>query len=242
MALTTRRRVIAEETGEIAQEVTGRTSEGGASSWIAGLASAVALIFSGISLYHSVLKQPELQAYVPDIVHYTRDATVDGEVFIVPITVANHGARDGTVLRVTLTAKARDTGAEKTFTAAYSVGEDYFVKPGRFDSQRRTFERVDRPRTPFAPISIAGRSHFTGTLLFYRSSPKEYPRVVADAGGYDLTVRLDTTLDESLGPIDQLLQTPVNDVALAVGLPRRIDENRLKRGATQALRKLADAE
>jgi len=226
-----------DETGEIARE----TSSQAGSNWVTGLASAVALLFSGISLYHSVLKQPEIKIYVPSIIHYTSDPAVDGEVFVVPVTVANHGARDGTVLRMTLTATALSDGTTKTFETTYAVGEDYFVKPAGYDTNARRFERVDRPRTPFAPISVAGRSHFTGTLLFYRTSPKEFPRVVEQEGRYRVTIKTDTIVDETLGPIDKALHKPVAEVSFEFDLKRRVQDRDLKRGATRAIYRRASA-
>ncbi|MEM1306946.1 MAG: hypothetical protein AAGG99_05420 [Pseudomonadota bacterium] len=213
-----------------------RTSSGGGAGLLTGLASALALLFSGISLYHSVLKQPDIRVYVPNTVHYTRDSAVDGEVFILPVTVANHGARDGTVLQLQLTARSGDGATTKTFEATYAVGEDFFVKPAGLNASRTGFERVDRPRTPFAPISVAGRSHFTGTLLFYRTSGEEYPRIIDEAGQHTLTLSVKTTVDTSLGPIDALMTRPTPDVALLVSHRRRADDRRLKRGATLPLR------
>ncbi|KUO54115.1 MAG: hypothetical protein APF80_14860 [Alphaproteobacteria bacterium BRH_c36] len=61
------------------------------------------MVFSAKSLYHSVLKQPELGVHVSPVVHYTRDANGNFEVFAIPLTIANHGARDGTVLDIDLT-------------------------------------------------------------------------------------------------------------------------------------------
>ena len=50
-----------------------------------------------------MLKQPELGVHVSPVVHYTRDANGNFEVFAIPLTIANHGARDGTVLDIDLT-------------------------------------------------------------------------------------------------------------------------------------------
>ena len=72
--------VVTEETAEIAQNAAAAAAapqrSGGSSSGsvMTGLASVLALVFSAISLYHSVLKQPELQAQMSQVVHYTRDS------------------------------------------------------------------------------------------------------------------------------------------------------------------------
>lgn len=234
MSVRARRRVVTEETGEVARETTSMNTSG----LVAGIASAVALIFSGISLYHSVLKQPDLRIYVPQTIHYTRDPTTNGEVFILPITVANHGARDGTVLLFRLTAEPVGGGEPKFFESSFQVGEDFFVRGASFNRQTRSFDRVERPRTPFAPISVAGRSHFTGSILFFRAGSGTFPRVISDAGRYRLTLETDTIVDETLGVIDRALTRPIAPIVFEVETGRA-DDNRLKRGNTQPMRRVA---
>ncbi|MGF1651569.1 MAG: hypothetical protein ACFCUN_14085 [Hyphomicrobiaceae bacterium] len=226
------RRAVTQETNEIARATAGETS-----SWLAGVASVFALIFSGVSLYHSVLKQPDLRLYLPDVLHYTRDAQVDGEVFIMPVTIANHGARDGTVLRLRLSVTDRESGANKVFVATYSVGEDYFVRPAAFDAQNRRFERVDRPRSPFAPISVPGRGHFSGTLLFYRQGGDEFPRLVDGQDKLGIVLTVETIEDASLGPIDDWLRSKPAPIAFDAETGY-VDVNRLVQGATAIVRRL----
>ncbi|MEO1266015.1 MAG: hypothetical protein AAFV26_09950, partial [Pseudomonadota bacterium] len=165
--MSSRRRVV-NETNEIARETSGAGASQGAIGVITGLVSVFALIFSGVSLYHSVLKQPELKIFVPQVVHYTRDPSADLEVFAVPITIANHGARDGAVLNLTLEVTSSEAGATKTFESAYVVDQDFFVRAANYNMRTKSFDRVDRPKAPFAPLSIAGRGNYSGTLLFYR--------------------------------------------------------------------------
>ena len=61
------------------------------------IVSALALIFSAVSLYQTVIKQAQLHVYLPDTINYTRDPDGSFEVFVLPITVSNSGARDGLV-------------------------------------------------------------------------------------------------------------------------------------------------
>lgn len=227
------RQSLADETTEIAQSTAGGGSVGGVASILTGLASTVALLFSAVSLYHSVLKQPELQFHVSPVVHYTRDSSGNLEVFAVPLTIANHGARDGIVLDVELVAQSAEGGATKRFYSAYQVDGDFFVKPGGFDTQKRRFERVDRPKAPFAPISVAGRSNFTGTLLFYRKD-KAFPKIVSQAGEYDITLNLNVRLDNSLGAVDQFLAKAPDPVSKRVKLAY-FSESSLQRGSTHQL-------
>ncbi len=224
---------LADETADIAQT----TVEGGtASGWgsaVTGLASATALVFSAISLYHSVLKQPELAFHVSPVMHYTRDANGNYEVFAVPLTIANHGARDGIVLDLELIARPAGGGEEKHFYSAYMVDGSFFLQPGGYDMERRRFERVDRPKTPFAPISVAGRSNYTGTLLFYRKH-EAFPKIVSQAGEYDVTVRLNAKLDDSLGVLDSYLAKVPEPVTKRVKLSY-YSEQTVLRGGTHPL-------
>ena len=67
---------------------------------LATIISALALAFSGYSFYEAVLRAPELAIYVPPRIAYTDPDRPDSpfEVFIIPVTLANDGARSGTVL------------------------------------------------------------------------------------------------------------------------------------------------
>jgi len=202
-------------------------------TWITALASAVALIFSAVSLYHSVLKQPELQFYVSPVVHYGRDANGNFEVFAIPVTIANHGARDGTVLSIDLKAQAAGGKDNKEFYSAYTVDGSYFVKPARYNRQSSSFERVDRPKQPFAPISVPGRGNYSGTILFYTKA-KSVPKIISGKGEYTLTLALNTRLDQSLGFIDGLLQTTTKPVTFTSRL-KSFELNRLLKGGTHRL-------
>ena len=74
-----------------------------------------------------------------------------------PVTIANGGARDGAVVSMRLDAKDPETGKTARFYAAYTVDARYFA--GASGS-------AERPKTPFAALAIAGRSSWSGTVLF----------------------------------------------------------------------------
>ena len=128
------------------------------------IVSAVALLFSAYSLWETSLKQADLSVYVTGIVSYGRD-TSDGisvqppggfEVLAVPVTVANGGARDAPVLSLQLNVRNPKTGLSARFEATYTADAAYFVTGGD-----------KRPKTPFSALVIAGRTAWTGTVLFY---------------------------------------------------------------------------
>ena len=59
------------------------------------LMSAVALLFSAFSLYETVLRAPQLAIFVAPRIDYTDPDWPEAvrEVFVMPITLANDGAR-----------------------------------------------------------------------------------------------------------------------------------------------------
>ena len=234
--------VVRDETTEIAQNMATAAAPGrgrGASfgGVMTGVASSVALVFSAISLYHNVLKQPELEAHMSQVVHYIRDSGGNDEVFAIPLKIANHGARDGTVLDLELTVAPADGGEAKVFYSAYTVDGEHFVPPGRFEPQARRFERVDRPKKAFAPIAVPGRGSYTGTLLFYRKG-RAFPKIVDAKGDYSLKLAMNTRLDQSLGALDTLLSKELVPIVLVVRLPY-FSESTVRKGGTHSMKSLA---
>jgi hypothetical protein len=126
--------------------------------------SALALVFSGYSLWETSLKQADLGVYVTGVVSYVRDTSEDEhiqpsggfEVLAVPVTIANSGARDGAVLSLQLDVRNVKTGLTARFEGTYTTDASYFVTTA-----------AKRPKTPFSALVIAGRSSWTGTILFY---------------------------------------------------------------------------
>lgn len=204
----------------------------GLANWIAAAVSLVALLFSAFSLWETSLKQPDLQIYMSPVVHYTREGD-DAEIFAVPVTIANQGARDGAVLSLDLRVKAEQGGMEREFYSAYTVDGSYFVPPGRFDPNTRSFERVDRPKTPFAPISVAGRGTYTGTILFYNKG-SAWPKLVTEKGDFVLTLSPAIRFDQSLGIVDRMLARRTEPVSARVRLPWFSDQE-VRRGATHRM-------
>jgi hypothetical protein len=126
--------------------------------------SAVALLFSAYNLWETSLKQADLSVYASGVVTYERDISADEhiqptggfEVFAVPITIANSGARDAPVLALQLDVSNPKTGLSARFEATYTVDAAYFAGTS-----------TKRPKTPLSAPVIAGRSAWMGTVLFY---------------------------------------------------------------------------
>ena len=174
---------LVNETSEIT-----RHSSGGR---LAAIISAIALVFSGISLYETVLKQPQLNILVPSTLHYARDIENNMEIVAVPITIANNGARDGAVVEVLLSVTNLNSNKTKEFTSTYFADAYYFVGSDNYNIATKKFERKVRPKVPFAPLSVAGRSAYTGTVLFYTTG-EEFPKLVDNKGQYRISLKLVT--------------------------------------------------
>jgi len=155
-----RRRPVGTDANEIAM----RAAKPSGGSRIAAVVSAIALVFSAFSLWETSLKQAQLSVYVTGVVSYERDGSASEyiqpsggfEVLVVPVTIANGGARDGAVLSLQLDVKNPKTGLSARFEATYTADAAYFASTG-----------AKRPKTPFSALVIAGRSSWTGTVLFY---------------------------------------------------------------------------
>jgi hypothetical protein len=182
----------------------------GLGGWMTAAVSGMALIASGLSLWESTLKQPDIKVYVSENIHYTRDPYGSYEVLAVPVTIANGGARDGAVLSLQLEVKNAATSQTARFKSAYMADAQYFG--GRDD----VAARLKRPKLPFAPLSIAGRAAFTGTVLFYGPDPQK--KLVDPMSTLDMT--LTVVMPKSDGWLDRLLSaSPPPPVTIKAEVP-----------------------
>ena len=112
---------------------------------LATIVSAFAFAFSGVSFYETVVKQPQLTVFVPPVLGYGHDG--DTELFAIPITINNDGARSGTILSMELLVEnpnaKPDEAKSKNYYSAF-LGEHP--------------KNADTPHKSFAPISIVGRA------------------------------------------------------------------------------------
>jgi hypothetical protein len=174
------------------------TATHGLNGWMTAAVSGMALIASGVSLWESTLKQPDIKVYVSENIHYTRDPYGSYEVLAVPVTIANGGARDGAILSLQLEVKKPATSQTVKFKSAYMADAQYFG--GRDDVSAR----LKRPKLPFAPLSVAGRAAFTGTVLFYGPDPRE--KLIEPMSTLEMS--LTVVMPKSEGWLDRLLSAP----------------------------------
>jgi hypothetical protein len=179
---------------------------GGHGGRFATILSALALAFSGLSFYESVLKSADLEVFVPPVIHYARDQGGDVEVFAIPVTISNEGARTGTVLSMELEVENLKTDAEpkrKRYYGAY-LGEH----PREATAANRAF----------APLSIAGRATFTDTVRFYPAG-NALPKLAGEAGDYRLTLTLNTAAAKDPDIIDRTWRKEPSPLTFQMQLP-----------------------
>jgi hypothetical protein len=187
---------------------------------LATLLSAVALVFSGFSYYDSNMKTADLVVYVPPMIHYGRDGEAD--VFNIPITIANEGARSGTVLTMELDVENLNPKAEKRSAKFHSA----FLGDYPHDDTA-----VGRS---FAPLSIPGHGTFTETVRFY---PMDIalPYVVDDKGDYRFTLKLVTAKPRDPDFVEQHWQSEPEPLSFELTLPGLAEQYLSQQHGTQAM-------
>ena len=158
--------------------------------------SAMALLGSGVSMWETTIKQAEVRLHVSDNIYFTRDPWGSYEVLIIPVTLANRGARDGTILTLSLDVKNLTTNQSKRFKSTSTADANWFGSRDDVSANQR------RPKVPFAPVSVAGRGAFTGTLLFYPADDPE-KKVVDSNSKIEMT--LTAGVLSGTGWLDRLL-------------------------------------
>jgi hypothetical protein len=218
-----RRRAARSDSGQAAASVM-LHSHGGVTT----VFSAIAVLFSAYSLWETSLKQADLSVYVADAVTYTRDPNNEDaafqaggyEVLAVPVTIANGGARDAAVLSLRLDTKNPESGETSSFAAAYTAGGEYFA-PNRGESAS------GRPRTPFAALVVAGRSAWSGTVLFYSEGYLK-KELVKPKGKLEATLQV--VITPPSGWLDRMLGGRPAPVMLTLNVP---DTDRLGTSLTR---------
>jgi hypothetical protein len=185
----------------------------------ATILSAVALVISAFSLYESTFKTSDLEVFIPPVIHYARDNDGSVELFSVPITVTNSGARTGTILSMQLDVESLKSHKTKRYYSAL-LGE----------------HQVDATATnrSFAPLSIAGRETFSDTVRFYPDGDA-LPPLVEDAGDFRFTLKLVTAVPAHPDIVDRYWNTPPEPVAFERSLPWISEEQLGQRRITIAM-------
>ncbi len=182
----------------------------GLAPWLTSAGSAVALLASGISLWETVLKQPSLKVHVGESMFYTRDPWGSAEVFVVPVTIVNSGAQDGAVIGLRLRLKNIESGHDDAFDATYTADASWFA------GSDNVTNRTKRPKAPFSALPIAGRSAWSGTVLFYAADAAD-KRVATPRS--QLTGELTVAVARPDGWLDRLAGGVPAPIAIAMTVP-----------------------
>jgi hypothetical protein len=153
---------------------------------LAVFVSAIALMFSGYSLWETSLKAAEVRAFVPPVIQFAAPyQNSNFEMIAVPITLTNEGARSATVLSMELAVTDPRSGQTKRFYAA--------------DFGRWTMEKTRAGAyEPFAPMSLPGRTSRTESVLFYTRGEDEKPaELIRAAGPYQFKLTFDIAESEA---------------------------------------------
>ncbi len=194
--------------GEISEgEESGGGSSGHYRSSFSAVISALALAFSGYSLWESSLKAPDLKLFVPPVIQFSAPYNNSNfEVIEVPVTLLNDGGRTGTVLSMDLEVTNPKTGETKRFYAANF---------GRWTMEKARSLSFDA----FAPMPLAGKSSKTETVLFFTNGPKEKPdQLVRDPGVYNFRLVLDEADVNDFGPLDKFFNHGPAQVSFSMEL------------------------
>ena len=169
--------------------------------------SGIALIASGFSLWQSSLKRAELTTFVAPVIRYASPyQNSNFEAFCIPLTIANAGARTGTVLALQLTVTDLERSLSKRFYSA-NFGEWSVEK-----AQKNDF-------LPFAPIVLAGRASQTDTIIFHPRHDETVMQIVQTTGKFRFTLTLDTAPSEQFGLLDGLWRAPPKPLTFEMVLP-----------------------
>lgn len=170
-------------------------------SRLATIVSAFAFAFSAVSFYETVLKTPKLAMHVPPVIQYARDG--ETEVFAIPLTVSNDGARTGTVLSLDLDVTNPADGKTMAFYSAFFG--DHPQKP-------------DTTNRSFAPLSIPGRATFTDTIRFYPKG-RVLPHLIDNKGSFSFRLTMHTAKPAGSGLVERLLGSEPRPIEFVRTLP-----------------------
>lgn len=167
-----------------------RKSSGISNRSFSAAISALALAFSGYSLWDSSLKAPDIKVFVPPVIQFSAPYNNSNfEVIEVPVTLLNDGGRTGTVMSMEL--EATNTKTKHFYAANF----------GRWSMEKARSLAFDA----FAPIPLPGKASKTETVLFFTDGPKEKPdQLIRDPGVYKFRLVLDKAEVSDFGPLDKI--------------------------------------
>jgi hypothetical protein len=182
--------------------------QGSRAGWLSTAFSAVAVAASCVSVYVSTLQGAQLEVYLPPTFIYAMDG--EGENFTMPISLANGGARSGTVISMELEVHNEKTNATQRFYSAY-LGEH---------PKMQTSANVRQ----FTPMTILGQSVRSETVRFYPVANVDTrdtkARIVSGEGDYTFRLRIGTATPPEPSLLDRLQgRTQPAPISVQMSLP-----------------------
>ena len=203
-----------EEALEIARQATDRSGR------FSTMIAAIALLFSAFSFYETVLRQPDLRVFVPSIIKFSHPGRGNFEVFNIPLTLSNFGARPGTVLSMDLLVKNPKAGTSKRFYSA-AIGDWNKSQKGGLQS--------------FKPISVAGKTSHPTDLLFYTREGEAVDRILDLEGGtYQFELTMNMVSSDTVWVLDKLWPTKVEPIRFEMTIGK-LDYRNFNGGGTMDL-------
>jgi hypothetical protein len=148
------------------------------SGWASTVVAAVALFMSAYNLYVTSLRRPKFSLFVPPVIQYSSPYTNSNfEVLGIPVTIANSGARSGTVLSIDLVA----TNPAKNLTKRF-----YSAEFGRWTMENARGNKF----RPFAPMALQGRSSSSESVLFYSRPDESVGQIIEPNSNVQLTLMI----------------------------------------------------
>jgi hypothetical protein len=170
------------------------------------LVSATAFLFSSYSLWETSLKRSEFRVFVAPVIRYASPyQNSNFEVFAIPLTIANEGARIGTIMSLGLAVTDSNNRSKRFYSA--DLGQ-WSIEKSRTDDFR-----------PFVPIPLPGRSSYTDTILFHARLDEPVMQIVEAAGRFQFKLTLDAALSEDFGLIDRYLRKAPQPLSFEMTLP-----------------------
>ncbi len=161
--------------------------------------SGVAVVVSGYSLWQTSLRRAHLRVFVPPLIRYASPYQNSiFEVFEIPLTIVNEGARTGTVLSINLEVKNFQKATSKQF---YSAGL------GSWGMGKVRGEGL----SPFTPLSLAGRTSHSAVVLFYAREDSSLSQVTDEPGLYTFEMSLLMAHSKAPKPMKFEMKLPYMD-------------------------------
>ena len=190
----------------------GTTAHEARGGWLSTVFSAAAVLASCVSVYVSTLQAAQLEVYLPPVFIYYMDG--EGENFTIPISLANGGARSGTVVSMELEVHNPKTNDTQRFYGAY-LGEH---------PKMQTTANVRQ----FTPMTILGQSVYSETVRFYpvTSPPPEArqdptKRLIQGAGDYNFRLKINIAAPPEPSLVDRLQgRTQPAPISVQMTLPQ----------------------